>query len=405
MSHVTPNLPIWDDERWSALPSVAGELSADVCVVGLGGSGLACVGELLDLGVPAGRVVGVDAGTVGGAAAGRNGGFLLAGLAWFYHDAIAAIGHERAREVFARTLDEMDRMERETPDLVRRTGTVRLAWSPEEEADCARQLDAMRADGFPVEPYEGPDGRGLLGPADGSFLPMRRARATARALLARGAQLYAGSRAVALEPGLVRLETGARVRAERIVVAVDGCLEQLLPELAGRVRSARLQMLATAPTREVTVPRPVYARWGWDYWQQLDSGALVLGGCRDVGGDAEWTASAEPTGPVQSALERMLRDRLGVRAPVTHRWAASVSFTTTGLPVLDEVRPGLWAVGAYSGTGNVLGRLAGRAAAQLAVRGASDVAAVLAAPPDAAASTYRPRGGHEPVEFPHGHGG
>jgi glycine/D-amino acid oxidase-like deaminating enzyme len=94
-----------------------------------------------------------------------------------------------------------------------------------------------------------------------------------------------------------------------------------------------------------------------------------------------------------------------VRAPVTHRWAASVSFTTTGLPVLDEVRPGLWAVGAYSGTGNVLGRLAGRAAAQLAVRGASDVADLLAAPPEAVTSAYRPRGGHEPAEFPHGHGG
>src|SRR5215208_3579030 len=177
------NTPIWDDEPWPALPSVAGEQTAFVCVVGLGGSGLACVGELLDLGIPPEQVIGVDAGPVGGAAAGRNGGFLLAGLAWFYHDAIAAIGHERAREVFACTLEEIARMERETPDLVRRTGTVRLAWSPEEEADCARQLDAMRADGFHVEPYEGPDGRGLLFPADGAFLPMRRARATARALL------------------------------------------------------------------------------------------------------------------------------------------------------------------------------------------------------------------------------
>jgi gamma-glutamylputrescine oxidase len=399
------NTPIWDDEPWPALPSVAGEQTAFVCVVGLGGSGLACVGELLDLGIPPEQVIGVDAGPVGGAAAGRNGGLLLAGLAWFYHDAIAAIGHERAREVFACTLEEMARMERETPDLVRRTGTVRLAWSPEEEADCARQLDAMRADGFPVEPYEGPDGRGLLFPADGSFLPMRRARATARALLARGARLYEGSRAVGFEPGLVLLEGGARVRAERIVVAVDGRLERLLPELAGRARSARLQMLATAPAEEVRIPRPVYARWGWDYWQQLDSGAVVLGGGRDVGGEAEWTTSTDPTQPVQSALERILRDRLGVRAPVTHRWAASVSFTTTGLPILDEVRPSLWAVGAYSGTGNVLGRLAGRAAAQLATHGTSAIAPILAAPRDAAASAYRPRGGHEVVEFPHGHGG
>ena len=54
---------------------------------------------------------------------------------------------------------------------------------------------------------------------------------------------------------MVRLEgtcvvtSRGMVRARRVIVAVDGHLEQLLPELAGRVRTARLQMLATAPTR------------------------------------------------------------------------------------------------------------------------------------------------------------
>jgi len=39
----------------------------------LGGSGLTCIHELLELGV---RVAGIDATTVGGGAAGQNGGFL-----------------------------------------------------------------------------------------------------------------------------------------------------------------------------------------------------------------------------------------------------------------------------------------------------------------------------------------
>jgi gamma-glutamylputrescine oxidase len=52
-----------------------------------------------------------------------------------------------------------------------------------------------------------------------------------------------------------------------VVVAVDGCLEDLMPELKGRVRTARLQMLATAPAPEVKFTLPVYRRYGYDYWQ------------------------------------------------------------------------------------------------------------------------------------------
>jgi glycine/D-amino acid oxidase-like deaminating enzyme len=76
---------------------------------------------------------------------------------------------------------------------------------------------------------------------------------------------------------------------------------------------------------------------------------------------------------VQEALERCLRERVGTRAPITHRWAAPVSYSRDGMPVVDEVRPRVWAAGAYSGTGNVVGALCGRAVAELVTRGTSDL--------------------------------
>jgi len=142
-----------------------------------------------------------------------------------------------------------------------------------------------------------------------------------------------------------------------VVVAVDGGLEHLVPSLAGRVRSARLQMVATAPADDVRLPRPVYARYGLDYWQQLPDGRVALGGGRDVGGEPEWTTDRVPSAPVQAHLERVLREDVGTAAPVEHRWVGVVAFTPDRLPVLAEPAPGLLAVGGYSGTGNLVGPL------------------------------------------------
>lgn len=368
------NTPVWDDGAWTPLPRLDGDTSAEVCVVGLGGSGLTCIGELLRLGV---SVVGIDAGHVAGGAAGRNGGFLLAGAYDFYHDAVAEHGRERARRIYRVTRDEVRRIVAETPEHARITGSLRIADTDEEMEDCRRQREALQADGFPVEWYDGPEGRGLLLPADASFNPMLRCRTLARRAVDAGARLYEYTPAVAIRPGEVETPAG-RIRCDRVIVAVDGRLERIFPELEGRVRTARLQMIATAPTDEVRLTCPVYARWGFEYWQQLPNGRVVLGGFRDTGGDDEWTHQAEPGDVLQDRLERFLRERIGVRAPVTHRWAGCVAFTTTGLPLLEEVRPGTWATGAYCGTGNVIGALCGRAAAQLAVTGASELAEVFA---------------------------
>jgi glycine/D-amino acid oxidase-like deaminating enzyme len=375
---------VWADEAIAssehgvALPRLTSAIDADVCVIGLGGSGLACVGELLAAGVSPTRIVGVDGGAVASGAAGRNGGFLLAGSADFYHDAVTNFGRERARRIYELTIGQIEAIACETPHAVRRVGSVRIASSDDERRDCAAHLAALLADGFPAEPYTGPEGEGLLVPTDCAFDPLLRCRLLACQWSERGARLFEHSPVLDIRPGEVRTGAG-RVRCDRVIVAVDGRLGALVPELAPRARAARLQMLATAPTAEVSVPRPVYARWGYDYWQQLEDGRLVLGGFRDMGGEAEWTDDATPSAQIQAWLEEFLRDGLRVSAPITHRWAASVSYSLNGLPILEEVRPRVIATGAYSGTGNVMGALCGRAAARLALGERVELANLLAA--------------------------
>jgi glycine/D-amino acid oxidase-like deaminating enzyme len=175
-----------------------------------------------------------------------------------------------------------------------------------------------------------------------------------------------------------------RVSATRgVLVAVDGGLAQLVPALRGRTRAARLQMVGTAPASDVVVERPVYARYGLDYWQQLPDGRVLLGGGRDVGGEAEWVRDGKwdaPTSvPVQSHLEHLLRSDLGTSAPVEQRWTGVVGFTDDHLPVLAEPEPGLLAVGGYSGTGNLVGPLCAAWAVDRLLGRRNDLAELLTA--------------------------
>src|SRR3954462_1191316 len=112
------NTPIWEDGAWTPLVALAGNIKADVCVVGLGGSGLMAVEELVHANA---SVVGIDAGIVGGGAAGRNAGFLLGGLADFFPTMIARCGDATAVTLYRETLAEIDRLQQRAPDLVNRT--------------------------------------------------------------------------------------------------------------------------------------------------------------------------------------------------------------------------------------------------------------------------------------------
>ena len=113
----------------------------------------------------------------------------------------------------------------------------------------------------------------------------------------------------------------------------------------------------------------MYYREGYEYWQQLPDGSITIGGFRDRAGESEWSVDAVPTERVQALLEQFVREHLGVHAPVTHRWAACAAYSTNGLPVLGEIREGVWVLGAYSGTGNVIGALCARATVERALDG------------------------------------
>ena len=361
MTGTTPS--VWDADGAPVYPALEGEQHAEVCVVGLGGSGLACVDRLLKEGV---SVIAIDAGSIGGAAAGRNGGFLRAGTSLFYHEAAAKYGIDRAARMYSATIVERERLLFRYPGIARRVGYLRLAHDAAEERDCREHMRFLQEGPFPASWYDGPLGSGLLIPDDAVIDPLARCRLEAADAAAKGARLFEHSKAESLSHGVVETGRGV-VRGRLTIVAVDGALSSVLPELNDRVWPMRLQMLASAPHSAGLLPHAVSSRWGWDYAQQRPDGTIALGGCRDVGGDAERTTDTTVTESVQGALERRFRELIGVEPSVTHRWAATAGYTADGLPVLGEVRPGVWATGGYCGTGNLLGAACGRSLVRLAL--------------------------------------
>jgi gamma-glutamylputrescine oxidase len=372
----------WDDDPlvagWTGLPPLPGDVAADACVIGLGGSGLAAVESLVDRGL---SVVAVDAGRVAAGAAGRNGGFLLGGPDAYLHSAISAWGEDAAVWLYRATLRELDHLALLVPDVVSRVGSIRLAGLPgdpetsaeaadhaAELRDCAEHEAALTRHGIAVERYDGSLGRGLYLPDDGAMNPARRAIGLAT-MLQRRATLYENTAVLKVDSEGVTTDRGT-ITAQVIIVALDGRLDVLLPQLAHRVRTARLQMVATAPVSPGRLHCPVYGRWGYDYAQQRPDGRLFVGGGRDRFESDEWTVEAEPSPDVQGYIEHLATRFAGADVSVTHRWAASVGFTGgDGRALCTAVDHGLVAIGGYNGTGNLVGPVAARAAVALALDG------------------------------------
>lgn len=365
---------VWDiNVERPEFPQLTSNLEADLVVVGLGGSGLTALLHAAQRGL---KVIGIDSDRIAAGAAGRNGGLLLAGIADFHHNVRKDLGVDRATALYKHTLDEMDRIEATTPEAVSRIGALRIGElnpgeDPEELIDTYAHRDALLADGFSVEDYEGEQGIGILIPTDGTFHPAKRAVLLAKLAIKAGAQIFTHSPAIKIESGLVTTEHGS-IKAKHIVVAVDGNLGKTLPEISDQVQPTRLQMISTAPETKIKMQYAVYVRQGWDYWQQLPDGRIAIGGGRDLALEQEATDVVEPTQIMRDYLERKLED-LGVTAPIEHHWAAIVSYTNTGLPMVKEVQPGVWAVGAYCGTGNVVGALLARSAVDHCIDGHSQV--------------------------------
>ena len=345
--------PFWLDEPTRTIgASSQGEV--DVAVIGAGITGVSCALALARSGL---RVRVHDARGIAEGASGRNGGFALRGGAARYDVARETYGADAAKELWQRTEAALDRLEAVAGDAFRRTGSLRLAADDEERDEIHLEYEALHEDGFDAEwreelPHLSPEFRGaIFHPLDGSLQPARFVRHLAALAAAEGVAFQEHHRVASLD----------ELESEQILIATDGSGRGLLPELDDALWPARGQVVTTEPLSERLFECPHYARHGFDYWQQLADGRIVLGGFRDFSILTEMTDDETTTEPIQEALDAFLVELLGYLPKVTHRWAGIFGLTQDLLPLVGRVpgHDGTWMAAGYSGHGNVLGFMCG----------------------------------------------
>jgi gamma-glutamylputrescine oxidase len=314
------------------------------------GGGIAGVSLLHHLGRPGLGAVLVERTHLAAGASGRNAGFLLAGVAASYAEAVRTYGRDKARDIWQLTSENHDAM----LDAVageevghERRGSAVLASGPDEATQLAESEQLLREDGFDARW----DGQRLTIARDGGVNPSALVAALARRthpLAIREGVNVTGIDA--RRDGVVVHAGGDECHAGAVILATNAYTPQLVPQVA--IKPTRAQILAAGPVAQSVSDMPTYSHYGYRYWRQLATGQVLIGGWRDTALDVEVGYDDQTTPEIQAYLDVQLK-RLGAAGSVTHRWAGTMGFTESGLPLVGPVDglPNVYVCAGFNGHG------------------------------------------------------
>ncbi len=142
--------------------------------------------------------------------------------------------------------------------------------------------------------------------------------------------------------------------APMILLNLNGYSAQLHPWFADKIYATRGQCLMMAPVKRF-MDAPCYANFYLDYFRQLPTGELLIGGFRQVEKETEVGTSDHITEPIQKALHQFVIKHLPQfeNATVTHRWSGVMGFAKDGEPMVGSLPddPQVFFAGGYTAHG------------------------------------------------------
>lgn len=387
-------------------PSLKGEVTADVCIIGGGYTGLSAALELAQAGL---SVVLLEAHRVGFGASGRNGGQLGSGQRVDQMTLEKMVGADHARTLWDMGEEAKTRVKSliatHKIDCEIKPG---VAWVASKSSDVddlhayARHMQAQYGyDKIEVldqpamsELCGSPDYKGGVLDHDAAHLhPLKLALGLASAALSAGAQIFENSHVHHIQKGVkpvVQTDAG-RVVADHVILAGNGYLGGLEPKVAARVMPINNFIVATEPlgdrardvlSRDVAVAD---SRFVINYFRLSDDGRLLFGGGESYGYKFPKDIRAVVSKPMLEIFPQLSDVKLD------YAWGGTLAITRKRMPYMARPAKNILSASGYSGHGVGTAIHAGQLMAQ-AIKGQAagfDALASVSLPPFPGGPAFR----------------
>jgi len=367
-----------------AAEPLAGQVDADVVVVGAGFTGLAAALRLAEKGA---SVVVLEAHDIGFGASGRNVGLVNAGLWLSPAEVVDRLGSDCGERLMKLLEEAPARVfglieKHDMPCEARRAGTLHCAHSPAGFEDLRRRAGQWTSRGAPVELLDrraAADKLGtgyfhgaLLDRRAGTIHPLGYVRGLARAAMKAGARIHTGATVGSLSRVQDRWQatTNAGSATSRSVVIATNAYTEAVAPIAECIVPFSFFQVATPPlprdVRDTILPE---GHGAWDTAKVLTSlrldakGRLIAGsiGMLDPGRrgvHARW---------IERKIRRMFPQLEAVS--FEYGWHGTIATTGDHLPRMAEPYPGVVAAYGYNGRGIGPGTVFGSAMADYLLGG------------------------------------
>ncbi len=347
----------------------------DVVIVGAGISGLSTA-FWLEQEDPQLKIVIVEKNRLGFGASGRNAGFVTCGSVEHFNRLIGKHGRDEAVEIWRFAEMNLKLLEEHIvrgpgthspPDLLfEKKGSYSLAAAPSEYEELQKVAHTMTELKIPVQVYNerelqkavGTEGfcGGIKYLGDAAIHPHRLLEKIHSRLknttLLEGTEVssYASS---GTGTRIVKTDSGP-IEASMIIYALNGFSADLNPYFKDKIYPTRGQILMMEKVDRF-MDGPCYANSYLDYFRQLPTGELLIGGFRQLEKASEIGFSDHTTDVIQTALHDFVKKHLPrfKDKKVTHRWGGVMGFSADGQPMVGSLPEDnhVFFLGGYTGHG------------------------------------------------------
>lgn len=350
-------------------PSLGADLTADVCVVGGGFTGVNTAIELAQRGL---SVILLEARRIGWGASGRNGGQLIRGIGHDVSGFAKYVGEEGVRYLERAGIESValvgERIREHGIDCDLRWGFCELANTAAQFAAFKGEQENLAALGYAHETrvvapqdmrqvvgstvYAG----GLVDMGSGHLHPLNLVLGEAVVAESLGVRIFEHTQVLELIHGdTVQVRcAGGTVRAANLVLACNAHLEELEPRLSGKVLPAGSYIIATEPLSEAVaeqlIPQNLALcdqKVGLDYYRLSADRRLLFGGaCHYSGRDPQDIA-----GYMQPKLLKVFPQLAGTA--IEFQWGGKIGITANRFPQVGRLKhyPNVFYAQGYSGHG------------------------------------------------------